>query len=76
MAGTLCLLAMIGFIISGIELLTNHPNQYILAVGSALFSVFLYVLFWNGRYEQLSDQGGIGVFINLLIIVWLLVNSN
>ena len=76
MAGNLCLLAMTGFIISGIEFLIGHPDRYILAVGSAFFSTITYLLFWNGKYEKMDNQGGIGILINLAIIVWFLAKTN
>ncbi len=44
-----------------------------LAVVSAAFSALLYVLFWDGEQGQLANKGGVGVLINLAILVAVLI---
>jgi hypothetical protein len=38
-------------------------------VGSAVFSIVLYVLCWDGVLQKLPDKGGIAILINLGILV-------
>jgi hypothetical protein len=42
-------------------------------VGAAVFSIALYLLFWNGRMENLDGQGGIALLINLAILAAVLI---
>ena len=73
LACNFCILAAIGFMVSGVTLFVHHSNWYFVAVGSAVFSSFLYLTFWNGKYEKLNDQGAIAILINLGILIGILV---
>jgi acyl dehydratase len=42
-------------------------------VGAAVLSIASYLLFWNGRFHALPDQGGIGLLISLGILVVVLI---
>ena len=39
------------------------------AIGSAGFSSLILLLAWDGRFQALSDQGGVGVLINLGVFI-------
>ncbi|MCG6188395.1 hypothetical protein [Maribellus maritimus] len=71
-AGNFCILAGVGFIVSAIAVFAQQGNWYFLAVGSAVFSSFLYLVFWNGKYEKLNDQGAIAIAINFFITIGIL----
>jgi hypothetical protein len=44
-----------------------------LVVSSAAFSAAIIVLFWDGGRRRLRDKGGIGLLIDLAILVALLI---
>lgn len=66
-------LAAIGFIAGGIGILVSQAWWRPVVVASAAFSAVIIVLFWDGKMQRLDDQGGIGLLINLAILVALLV---
>jgi hypothetical protein len=69
LAGYLCLFAAFGFITGGISLFARHVGWYYLVVGSSLFSSLVFLLFWDGKVQNLDEKGAIGVLINLAILV-------
>jgi hypothetical protein len=71
LAGFFCLLSALCFIAGGIALFANHSNWYYLIVGSAVFSTFIFVLFWDGVIDKLGCKGIFGILINITIIVML-----
>ncbi len=68
LACNFCILGGIGFIVSGITVFELHSNWYLLSVGSAIFSIFIYLSFWNGKLEKLNEQGVIAIIIDMIII--------
>ena len=40
---------------------------------SALFSTALYLLFWDGKLQQLDAKGGVGILIDLIVLLAVLV---
>ncbi len=73
LASIACVIAAIGFIAGGIGVLFSLTWWRPLIVAAAIFSVVAYVLFWNGKLRQLSDQGFIAILINLAILAAILV---
>jgi hypothetical protein len=69
----LCILVAAGFVLAGLGAAFSQPWWQPLASASALLSALLYLLLWNGRMESLDAQGGIGVLIDLAILItaWL-----
>jgi len=67
--GMLCLLAGVVFIISGVGCLFDSTWWGSWAIAAAIFSVTVYLLMWNGRVQKLHDQGGIGILINILVMI-------
>jgi len=65
--------AAIGFIAAGIALLFKQPWHSSIAVGAAILSSLVYILFWNGKMQDLDGQGGVGILINVAILVSLFV---
>jgi hypothetical protein len=43
------------------------------AMGAAAFSSVVYILFWNGRMQNLDGQGGIGLLIDIAILLAVLI---
>jgi len=66
-------MAAIGLAVGGIAILLGQAWWQPLVIGSLIFSSILYLVMWNGRIERLSDQGVIGVLINIAILIAVLV---
>jgi len=66
-------MAAIGLVVGGIAILVGQAWWQPVVVGSLIFSSILYLVMWNGRIERLSDQGVIGVLINIAILIAVLV---
>jgi hypothetical protein len=69
LASISCLLAAIGFVTGGTGILVGPAWWRPVVVGSAAFSAIIFMLFWDGNRQQLDDKGGIGLLINLAILV-------
>jgi hypothetical protein len=69
LAGIFCILATAGFVIAGAGIFFGQSWWRMVVVASAAFSGILYILFWNGRMQQLANQGGIGLLIDAAILV-------
>lgn len=67
--GVACILAAAGFVIGGVGIFLGQPWWRTATVVSAAFSGVLYILFWNGRLQHLDNQGGIGILIDVAILV-------
>jgi len=68
-AGVLCAIAAMGFVLAGIFVLLNLPWQNQLIIVSVITSTILFIAFWDGSMSKLHTQGGIGILINILILV-------
>jgi len=66
-------LAAIGFVAGGTGILLRQDWWRPVVVGSAAFSAGIIILFWDGAMQMLDDKGGIGLLINLAILVALLI---
>jgi hypothetical protein len=66
-------LAAIGFAAGGIGILVGQAWWRPVVVASAAFSAVLAILFWDGKVQMLSEKGGIGLLIDLAILVAVLV---
>ena len=73
LASIACVLCALGFVLGGAAVLFRQPWWRPLVVGSAAFSAFIYILFWNGRLQRLDNQGLIAILIDAAILVALLV---
>jgi hypothetical protein len=69
LAGTSCVLATIGFVTGGIGLLMGQAWGSPVVVGSAAFSTVIFILFWDGELQKWADKGGVGILINIAILV-------
>jgi hypothetical protein len=66
-------LAALGFVTGGIGVFAGQAWWRPVVAGSAAFSAAIMVLFWDGKRQRLSDQGLIGVLINLAILAAVLL---
>jgi hypothetical protein len=73
MASILLLLSAIGLIIGGIGILVSQAWWRPEVVCAAIFSSVIFILFWNGRMQNLDAQGGIGLIIDVAILMAVLV---
>jgi hypothetical protein len=73
LANIFCILAAAGFVIGAGGILFGQSWWRMAAVASVVFSGVLYILFWNGRLQHLDAQGGIGLLIDVAILVTVLV---
>ena len=68
-----CILAAAGFVAGGIGLLVKQAWWRPAVVGSAAFSAIIFLLLWDGGLQQLDNKGGVGLLINVAILVAVLV---
>jgi hypothetical protein len=66
-------LAAIGFLTAGLGLFFGAEWARPVALGAAGFSVLIYLLLWDGKFQALPDQGGVGILISLgiFVVVWI-----
>jgi len=67
------MLAAIGFVAGGAAILLGQAWWRPVVVGAAAFSAVVFILFWDGTTRKLDDQGGIGLLINIAILVAVLI---
>ena len=67
------ILAAVGLVIGGIGIFAGLAWWRPLVVAAAVFSSLVYLLFWNGKLQNLDGQGGIGILINIAILLVVLV---
>jgi hypothetical protein len=67
------ILAAIGFVAGGVGIFFGQAWWRPLVVIAAAFSSIVYILFWNGSMQNLDGQGGVGILINLAILIAVLI---
>lgn len=72
-AAVFLVMAAIGFIVGGVGIFMSQGWWRPVVVGAAAFSAVVFLLFWDGKIQELDDKGGVGLLINLTILVALLV---
>jgi len=66
------ILAALGLIAAGLALLFGHGWWRPVAIASLTMSSLLFLALWNGRIEQLANQGAVGLAIDVAILIALL----
>jgi hypothetical protein len=66
-------LAAIGFVAGGVGVFAAQAWWRPVVAGAATLSSVIYILFWNGRMQNLSGQGAIALVINTAILLAVLV---
>jgi len=70
------IVAALGFVVSGLAILFNLAFWPVVVIGSAVFSGLIIILFWDGTMRKLADQGGVGLLIDIgILIVTLILQS-
>jgi len=69
LASVLLVLAAIGFVAAGIGIFAGQSWWHPVLVGAAIFSSAIFFLFWDGTTQQLANKGGVGILINVAILV-------
>ena len=67
------ILVAIGLIAGGTGILLSQAWWRPVIVGAAVFSSVVYILFWNGRIQNLDAQGAVGILIDMAILVAVLI---
>ena len=73
LATVLLAVAAAGFVTSGLGVLVRGAWWRPVVVGAAGFSAIIYLLLWDGRAQDLANQGAVGLLINAAILVAALV---
>jgi hypothetical protein len=69
LASIALVLTAFGFITGGVGILMSFSWELTIILGASVFSSLVYIFFWDGNLQKLDDQGGIGVLINIAIIL-------
>jgi hypothetical protein len=72
-ASVVCVLVALGFVIGAVGLISGQPWWRTPVVASAVVSVVLFVLCWNGRLQNLDGQGALGILLDGLILASVLI---
>jgi len=67
------IIAAIGFVVSEVGLFRRQIWWRSVLVGTAVFSSVLYLLLWDGGWQNLDDKGGVGLLINVAILTAVLI---
>jgi hypothetical protein len=67
------ILAAMGIIVGGIGILASQAWWRPVVVGAAALSSIAYILFWNGRMQNLDAQGLVGILIDIAILLAVLI---
>lgn len=73
LASIVLVLAAIGFVAGGAAIVFGQAWWHSALVGAALFSSVIYILFWDGAWQNLDDKGAIGLLINIVILTAVLI---
>jgi len=68
-----CILAALGFVAGSIGLFMEQAWWRPVVAGSAVFSAALFLLLWDGGIQKLDQKGGVGLLIDITILVAVLV---
>lgn len=68
LASTSLALAALGFVMGGLGLFFGQAWWRPTTVGAAVLSAVIFLMFWNGKFQAMDDQGGVGLIINLAIL--------
>jgi hypothetical protein len=67
LAAVLLIFAALGFVFAGLGLFFGADWTRTVTLAAAGLSVFIYMMFWDGKIHDLPDQGAIGLLISLVI---------
>ena len=73
LAGASCVLAAIGFVAGGIGMLASQRWWRAVVVGAAILSAAVFVLCWDGAWQNLDGKGAFAILINAAIVAAVLI---
>ncbi|MDX1687267.1 MAG: hypothetical protein R3248_04715 [Candidatus Promineifilaceae bacterium] len=74
-ASAAMVLAAVAFAAGGLGLFLRQSWWQPTVVGAAVFSSVLFILLWDGGWQRLDDKGGVGLLLNLALLLALLAFS-
>ncbi len=66
-------LTAMGLILSGIGLFASQAWWRPMVISATAISSIVYIVFWNGRMQNLDGQGVVGILIDVAILVAVLI---
>ena len=73
LAGVSLVISTLGFLACGVGLFLRQAWWQPSTLAAAVFSMLVFVIFWDGKSKELADQGGVGVLIDLAILAAILI---
>jgi hypothetical protein len=73
LASIAMILTALGFAAGAIGILASQAWWRPVVISAAAFSTLIYILLWNGQLQDLDGQGGVGILINVAILVAVLI---
>jgi hypothetical protein len=67
------MLAAVGFVAGGAGIFWQQDWWRPVVVGVSIFSFVLYILLWDGGWQNLDDKGGVGLLINVALLTAVLL---
>jgi hypothetical protein len=67
------ILVALGFLAGGVGLFMQQAWWRPVSVGSAMLSIAIYILFWDGKFRALDQKGAVALLINLAILCAVLI---
>ena len=68
LAGIELILAALLFVAGGMGFLFKQEWWHSFVIAGSVFSTLIFFLFWNGRLENLHNNGWVGILINLVLL--------
>jgi hypothetical protein len=73
LANVLLVLTAVGFVAGGAGIFLRQDWWRPVIVGVSVFSSVLYLLLWDGGWQNLDDKGGVGLLINVALLTAVLL---
>jgi hypothetical protein len=73
LATLLLALAALGFLASGLGLFVRQEWWRSMTLAAVAISSLIFIVFWDGSFQAMHDKGGVGLLINLAILVLVLI---
>ena len=69
LATIMLILAALAFVAGGFGLIFSQAWWYPLTTAAAFLSSVMIIVLWDGKLHKMDDQGGVGLLLNLIILV-------
>jgi hypothetical protein len=73
LVGVFCVLVAAGFIVGAGGLFSSQSWWRAPVVASAVVSALLFLLCWNGHFQNIDGQGAVGLVLDAIILITVLV---